>query len=391
MTLTKGFIITILIVTAILGGVSLLMWKTARPLLPKNRVIRILLGFFLSAMTVGIPYNIWVVRLFPVSEKGIFSELTHIWLGVIFYFIIYFSFFMVFLKIAHYLVGKQPIQAEQIKSRRQFLSRSFGGLVGTLSAATSGNSYLRARQGPEVVRVDVALKRLPATMQGLKIAQISDLHVGPLIGRDYVQDVVDKTMQCQPDLIVLTGDFVDGSVAALSDDIEPLQALKAPLGVFFVSGNHEFYSGCAAWLEKFRQMGIRVLENEHVVIEKAGDSFYLLGIHDPTAQKFGMKSDVAAAIAACEKDRLKILLAHQPKSIFEAEHFDIDLQLSGHTHAGQMWPLGLIASRFNPYLQGLHRHSASLQIYVNRGTGFWGPPMRSPWTSEITEFTLFRP
>jgi len=197
--------------------------------------------------------------------------------------------------------------------------------------------------------------------------------------------VVNEVIALQPDLIAITGDLVDGNVDELIERVNLLKQLKAPHGVFFVTGNHEYYSGADAWCQALSQMGIRVLRNERVTIGEGQDIFDLAGIDDASASHFpGHSSDLAKALAARDVNRPVVLLAHQPKAIFEASKLGVDLQLSGHTHAGQLWPFTYIVRLVQPYVQGLSRHSERTQIYVNRGTGYWGPPMRLPDRSEIT-------
>ncbi len=275
-------------------------------------------------------------------------------------------------------------------SRREFFQKVLGGTSLGLTGVVGVAGYGLAKADPAVEDVQIKLSRFPKELDGYRIVQISDLHIGPIIQKQHVERVVYTVMKLQPDLIVLTGDFVDGSLKQLADSVQPLSKLHCAGGVYFVSGNHDIFSGWKTWSNKFRELGIIVLENEHVEIKHptVNESFYLLGINDPTAVRLGMQSDVGMAIQGCDPDRAKILLAHQPRSVTQAEKYDIDLQLSGHTHAGQMWPFGWLVGFLQPYVKGLHRHSSQLQVYVNRGTGFWGPPMRIPYVPEISNIVI---
>jgi uncharacterized protein len=216
------------------------------------------------------------------------------------------------------------------------------------------------------------------------------LHVGPLLGRAFVQDVVDRTNALSPDLIAITGDLVDGSVADLGHLIAPLAELRAKHGVFFVTGNHEYFSGAAQWVNELTRIGIRVLQNERVSIGNGSASFDLAGVDDRSAVHYGglaPRAAVERALADRDPARELVLLAHQPRSALDAETFGVGLQLSGHTHGGQLWPFGLLVKLQQPFSAGLYLHRGS-HVYVSRGTGFWGPPMRLGAPSEITHVRL---
>ncbi|HSS38874.1 MAG TPA: metallophosphoesterase [Polyangia bacterium] len=231
---------------------------------------------------------------------------------------------------------------------------------------------------------------MPAALHGFSIVQLTDIHVGPTIGRRFVEDVVARTNALEPDLVAITGDLVDGHVHDLAESIAPLAQLRARHGVFFVTGNHEYFSGAEAWVNELTRMGIRVLQNERVVIGNAGASFDLAGVDDRSAVHYGglaPQEAVARALSGRDSSRELVLLAHQPRSALDAESFGVGLQLSGHTHGGQIWPFGLIVRLQQPFTAGLHRHRDA-QVYVSRGTGYWGPPMRLAAPSEITHVRL---
>jgi predicted MPP superfamily phosphohydrolase len=262
----------------------------------------------------------------------------------------------------------------------------------TLGLATAGTTVLGVAQavaGPEMVPVDIPLKGLPPAFDGFRIVQISDLHAGPIIGLPYVEDVVAKAMAAQPDLIVLTGDFVDGEPDQLRGDLAPLASLSAAHGVFYIPGNHEYYWGLDRWIEEFRALGATPLINEHRVVSMGDDRLVLAGIADLAAGRFdgAAQPDIDRALADTPAGVPRILLAHQPNSYVLTEGKDIALQLSGHTHAGQYFPFSLLIGLFHRYYKGLNRHG-DMWVYVNRGTGFWGPPLRTTVPSEITLLTL---
>lgn len=247
-----------------------------------------------------------------------------------------------------------------------------------------------ARRRPAIVNIEIHLRNLPLSLNGFSIAQISDLHVGPTIKKGFVRRVVDDTNALDADVIVLTGDLVDGSVARLSSHTLPLASLRAPHGVYAVTGNHEYYVGAQQWVDEFRRLGIRVLMNQHQVLEHKGSTLLMAGVTDFSAEKFesSQASDPAAALqgAPSETD-IKILLAHQPRSMVAAAPLGFDLQLSGHTHGGQYWPWGYFVPLQQPLVAGLHDYQG-MQIYVSRGTGYWGPPLRLGAPSEITYISL---
>lgn len=271
-------------------------------------------------------------------------------------------------------------------SRRAFLFNS--GVVGTASVLTA-KGYNEVWETPGVEKVEVYLKNLPSNFDGLNIVQVSDLHVGPTIKRDFVQKVVEQVNAQDPDVVVLTGDFVDGSVEDLLSEFDPFLSMKSKYGIFFVTGNHEYYSGASAWIDAFSRLGWKVLLNEHSLVEIEGQQIAFAGVSDYRAHRFNLAhtSSVAKAIDNLPSDITKILLAHQPRSFYEASELGVDLQISGHTHGGQYFPFNLVVYLAQPYVKGLHRKGKS-QIYVNRGTGFWGPPVRLGVPSEITRLIL---
>jgi predicted MPP superfamily phosphohydrolase len=254
-------------------------------------------------------------------------------------------------------------------------------LIGALLAL--GLGVLEARRSPRLERVSVRIAGLPAGFSGYRIVQISDLHVGHTVSRRQVERVVSIANSAGADLIVLTGDLVDGEVSALRETFSLLGQLQARDGVFYVTGNHEGYWGGEHWVEEIRRLGITPLLNEHRVLRKGEDALVLAGTTDtdPDPER--------ALQGAPPRDRVpRVLLAHQPKVALVAEPLGFDLQLSGHTHGGQFFPWTLIIGWFHPVARGLGRHGR-LALYVNRGSGYWGPPIRLGSPSEITCLELY--
>lgn len=261
--------------------------------------------------------------------------------------------------------------------------------------------FLNARRTAAVVRVDVPIQGLPAAWQGFTVAQISDIHVGPTIKQRYLRRIVDKVNALGVDVVAITGDLVDGKVSELAAHVAPLAQLQSRHGTYFVTGNHEYYSGAQPWIDELRRLGLTVLLNEHVVIRlpglsaeagEAGDAsaaLVLAGVTDYSAAHFdpAHRSDPEAALRGAPPAAVRVLLAHQPRSAEAAAKAGFDLQLSGHTHGGQFYPWNLFVRFQQPFTAGLHRLH-NLWVYTSRGTGYWGPPKRFGAPSEITWLRL---
>jgi predicted MPP superfamily phosphohydrolase len=250
--------------------------------------------------------------------------------------------------------------------------------------------FINARSRARVVDVEVPLAGLPAALHGFTIAQISDLHVGATIKRDYLEAIVETVNGLGADMIAVTGDLVDGSVQQLASHTAPLAKLAARHGAYFVTGNHEYYSGAPAWTTELRRLGLRVLLNEHVVLQHGGAAVLVAGVTDHSAHHFDptQRSDPQGALAGAPPGvGAKVLLAHQPRTAPAAAAAGFDLQLSGHTHGGQFWPWNLFVRLQQPFTAGLHRLN-DLWVYTSRGTGYWGPPTRLGVPSEITRLKL---
>ena len=271
------------------------------------------------------------------------------------------------------------------------------GLPGATAAGVPALALLltlwglvNARRTAQVVRVDVPITRLPVALQGFTIAQISDVHVGATIKRGYLQAIVERINALEADMVAITGDLVDGSVRDLAQHVAPLAALQSRHGTFFVTGNHEYYSGADAWVVELRRLGLRVLMNEHVLLQHGAASLALAGVADFSAHHFNEahRSDPQAAMAGVpDAIKVRVLLAHQPRSAAAAASAGFHLQLSGHTHGGQFLPWNWLVRLQQPFTAGLNRWQG-LWVYTSRGTGYWGPPKRLGAPSEITHLRL---
>ncbi|MFE4954070.1 metallophosphoesterase [Streptomyces sp. NPDC056653] len=276
-----------------------------------------------------------------------------------------------------------PPSAATHPSRRLFVARAVGGAAAVAGLGTVGYGTYGVLRGPRVKRVTVPLAKLPRSAHGFRIAVVSDIHLGPILGRAHTQRIVDTINRTQPDLIAVVGDLVDGTVADLGPAAEPLAGLTARHGAFFVTGNHEYFSGAAQWVDHVRELGLHPLENARVEI----DGFDLAGVNDVAGESEGQGPDFERALGDRDRTRASVLLAHQPVVIDDAVAHGVDLQLSGHTHGGQLWPGNYLAELANPTVAGLERYGDT-QLYVSRGAGAWGPPVRVGAPSDITVVQL---
>lgn len=283
----------------------------------------------------------------------------------------------------------------------------FGNLgIVVVSLAATGFGLVAARRLAEVKRVRVPVAELPPALEGYRIVQISDIHVGPTIKSDYVRAIVDAVNALEPHLVVLTGDLVDGSVATLREHTQPLADIVARDGRFYVTGNHEYYSGPDAWVREVARLGFTPLVNEHRLVEVDGARVLVAGVTDAMAGRMvpGHRADADAALGGAPAADLRVFLSHQPNTARHAARLGAHLQISGHTHGGQFFPWHLPVRLVTPYVAGLFRISRgasaaadsdlpareAMWLYVSRGTGYWGPPMRLGAPSEITVLEIVR-
>ncbi|AKJ11222.1 membrane protein [Streptomyces incarnatus] len=268
-------------------------------------------------------------------------------------------------------------------TRRLFVSRVVAAAATTAATATVGYGTYGVLRGPHVKNVTVPLAKLPRAAHGFRIAVVSDIHLGPVLGRDFAQRVVDTVNATRPDLIAVVGDLVDGSVKNLGPAAAPLAQLSARHGAYFVTGNHEYLSGAEQWVAEVRSFGLHPLENARTELPY----FDLAGVNDLAGESEGRGPDFGRALGDRDPARACVLLAHQPVQIHEAVRYGVDLQLSGHTHGGQLWPGNLLAAAANPTVAGLDRYGDT-QLYVSRGAGAWGPPTRVGAPSDVTVIHL---
>jgi predicted MPP superfamily phosphohydrolase len=393
-----SFAVFIAVSVAVLGGMHGYLWvRLVRdPALPEPwrriaTVVLVLLAF-------AVPLGMLALRFAPRPLAQLVPVIAFTWLGLAFL-----LFSAVLVLDAVRLAGQAAAWlAEWVRSqpeppanaeRRVFVARVVAGTATLATAGASAYAFRSARGPAEVTEVPVRLERLPKALSGLTIAQITDLHVGPTIGNRHVQRVVEQVNAIRPDVVAVTGDLVDGSVAQLGAAISHLGNLRARHGVYFVTGNHEYYSGVVEWLAELRRLGVRVLRNERVTVGDAGASIDLAGVNDWGARGLGggYGPDLERALAGREPERGLVLLAHQPRGVDEAVRAGVELQISGHTHGGQIAPFNLVVGAVYPYLKGLYPHAEGDrhgQIFVSRGTGYWGPPLRLGSPPEIAKIVL---
>ncbi|MDD3370471.1 MAG: metallophosphoesterase [Alphaproteobacteria bacterium] len=346
-------------------------------------------GFaFLGTVTfVSLPIS----RILPRDAASILMQSVFPWMG----FLLLMLAVMLVVDLIWIVLKSVPLEAVRDPLRWAFAGKTFGVAALGATLAFGLVSLRNDRRFPEVKSFDVTLEKLPKSLDGLRIVQLTDMHISPMTNGDWVRRVVEKTNALSPDIIVMTGDLADGSVRELSNDIAPIADLKARFGVYFVTGNHEFYSGASEWCSHLEKLGMRVLRNERVSIAAGpgGESIDLAGVDDFHSREFtGRGPDLSKALEGRDASKPLVLLAHQPVAVKEASAAGVDLQLSGHTHGGQIWPFNYLVYLQQPYIEGLHRDKdTATQIYVNSGTGSWGPPMRLGTVAEIAQITLRAP
>jgi len=281
-----------------------------------------------------------------------------------------------------------PVHQERRNMLHGALNLGLLAASGTMSAV----GYHQARTLAKVVDIDVTVPNLPPELDGFKIVQVSDIHVGPTIKRPYLEAIINAVNELDADMIAITGDLVDGYVEDLRHEVAPIAGLKARHGAFFVTGNHEYYWDALAWEAEVERLGITVLSNRHHVITHAGQRLVIAGVTDYRAERIlpDQASDPQRAMDGAPEDAaFRLMLAHQPLSVTAVAQTSVDLQLSGHTHGGQFFPINFFVGYAHPFTAGLHAFE-NMQIYVSRGTGYWGPPMRVGAPSEITVLRLKR-
>jgi predicted MPP superfamily phosphohydrolase len=372
------FLVFLAVALSLVGGMHYYIWArlVRDPHLPPGWTRTLTVAVI--ALGVAMPATLLAARFLRVWAVRPAIWVAFIWMGVGFLLVAFLGL-ADFGRLAAFLIARVRGPSDPDPQRRVLLARTLAAGVGGVVAGLSAAGIRSALAGIEIRDVPVKLPGLPPELAGFRLVQISDVHVGPLLRKDWVAHVVEQVRALSPDLVAITGDLVDGRVHEIREHVAPLARIEAKRGVYFVTGNHEYYSGVEEWYAHLPSLGVRPLRNERVEV---APGLEIAGIEDPTGEP-----DLAAALRGRDSSRALVLLAHQPRQFPEAARQGVPLTLSGHTHGGQIWPFSWIVALAQPYLAGLHRRGDS-QLYVSRGTGFWGPPMRVFAPPEITLLRL---
>jgi predicted MPP superfamily phosphohydrolase len=369
-----GLVIAVLGIGLVLAGaVHWYLWRrlvrdTTRP----GRARRIgtigLIALVASMITALVGF-----RALPVAAERVPAWLGFTWLALMFYLLL----LLLVLELPR-LFAHRRIQALD-EDRRLLLTRSVAIVAGLPAVGITSSGARTALTRLRREHAVIPLAKLPRQLDGFRIALVSDIHLGPILGRSHTQRVVDMINGMDADVVAVVGDLVDGTVDELRADVDPLRHLRSKRGAFFVTGNHEYYSGYLPWIDEVRSLGLTVLRNERVEI----DGLYLAGVNDASGGQYGDAPDYDRALGDRDPSRPAVLLAHQPVQAHEAARHGVDLQLSGHTHGGQIWPFGYFVRLQQPVIAGLGQ-VGGMPVYVTRGAGFWGPPVRFLAPPDIT-------
>ncbi|HEX9575636.1 MAG TPA: metallophosphoesterase [Myxococcales bacterium] len=377
------FLAFVAVALLLLGGMHFYVWArlVRDPQLPPAAAR---LGTaLLATMAIVLPTTLVLSRTRGAPRAMVW--VAFLWMGVVFLLFAFLGLADAGRAVAWAARKLRSPDAPSDPERRVLLARALAVGVSGVVAGLSAVGVRSALVGLRIKDVPVRIPNLPPALAGLRLVQISDVHIGPLLQKEWVEGVVERVLALRPDLVAITGDLVDGTVDELREHVAPLARLaEAPRGVYFTTGNHEYYSGVDDWLRYLPTLGIRPLANERVEVAPGLD---VAGIHDPTGRG-RYAPDLPRALEGRDAAKPVVLLAHQPRQFREAARHGVSLTLSGHTHGGQIWPFSWLVALVQPYIAGLHR-LGDAQLYVSRGTGFWGPPMRVFAPAEITLLRLF--
>ncbi|MFH1262982.1 MAG: metallophosphoesterase [Pseudomonadota bacterium] len=371
------YVIWLSVIAAITAGMHVyIRWRLVVAT-DMARPWRSIFTILLIVLAASFPLTFFANRVFPPFWREIVLAIGFTWLGIS------------FLLFAGHLAVELP---------RLFFGPAGSTVSRSITWSTTGAVFIlsvfsvwNAIREPAMTHLRITLPYLPKSLSGTTILQISDIHAGGLIPKYRIREILRNAKELKPDLVAITGDLVDGSAAYHAETLSMIGELKAKYGVYFVTGNHEYYSGVEEWLSFLKNLGVRVLRNERVAIGTKEASFDLAGVDDPTGRMApGHGTDIPKAMQGRDPGRAVVLLSHNPIQVFEAAKYDVGLVLSGHTHNGQIWPFNYLVKIHHPHITGVH-HVGNTELYISQGTGFWGPPMRFLTRGEMTLVELVSP
>ncbi len=388
----------IIILSSVLGLAHLYVWKRLiRDTTAPGRTRWILTAVFLTLAALLV-MTLMVPRFTGIDESAWFAWPGYIWFALVGYLLLALLLLEpVRLLLRGWVKRGSTVEPAALDepspavNRRVFLARTSAVAAGVAASGLVGYGAATALGPPNVLQVPVRLGRLDPAFHGFRIAVVSDIHLGPLLGRRHTERIVRLINEADADLVAIVGDLVDGTVEKLGHAAEPLQDLVSREGSFFVTGNHEYFvEDTMPWIHELERLGVSSLRNENTAIRRGGAAFDLAGVNDLAGEERGDPPDFDRALAGADASQPTVLLAHQPVMVAEAAARGVDLQLSGHTHGGQTWPFQYIVEAVQPSLAGLSTHQDT-QLYVSRGAGFWGPPVRVGAPPDISVLTLNAP
>ncbi|ATB31509.1 metallophosphoesterase [Melittangium boletus] len=380
---------SVLILTSTVLGHVYLYRRLVRDTVRSVALRRLAMAVFVL-MSVPLMFRRSLRDVLPESFAEPVSVVSYAWMGVALFLVLallVWDLGRALWKASRKLRASEPPPVDE--ERRRFLARTVAGGAAFTGGTTAAYGSWRAFSAPEVTERVIRIPKLPKALEGLSIVQLTDIHVGVYIQRRFMDELVRRANALKPDLVAITGDLVDGDVPALGGFVSALGNLRSRFGSYFVTGNHDYYSGADAWCAYLETLGIQSLRNRHVRIGDAGGALDLVGVDDWSGgRRFHTRGyDLDKALEGRDPERAAVLLAHQPANFRTAAKRGVDLQISGHTHGGQLVPMTFFIGLEWEYSAGLYRHEDS-HIYVSRGCGFWGPPMRVGSPPELVKLVL---
>jgi predicted MPP superfamily phosphohydrolase len=388
----------IVVLGAVLGLMHFYLWKRLIKDTTRPGPTRMASTLALVALALLLLATLILPRTLDIRESGWFAWPGYLWFGLVFYLFVTLVALEPLRLALRRWVKRAPVPVEATTAppaergpqwdRRMFLARASAAAAGAASVGLVGVGTATAVGPPDLLQVPVRMRRLDTAFTGFRIAVVSDIHLGPLAGRAHTERIVQMINEAEPDVVAIVGDLVDGTVEELGPAAEPLQDLHAREGTFFVTGNHEYYvENPSSWLRELERLGVQPLRNEHTLIRRGTAAIALAGINDIAGEEREDPPDLDRTLSGIDPSQATILLAHQPILVNQAAARGVDLQLSGHTHGGQMWPFHYLVRAVQPSIAGLSSVDET-QLYVTRGAGFWGPPVRVGAPPEIAVITL---